>query len=144
MNNIEVKLNGIVQIIWNIFCTYDWIRHWNELMKKTVSRETVSALLYPSSIFTLMLPISRFFKNKNKKSNPFISSTQNSNILPAVKIKLLIGHFRLCSHVSFWNGLEVWPTKFLKTDGTKKIISKELKHILPSCKKHWKAYLILL
>ena len=44
----------------------------------------------------------------------------------------------------FWSGLEIWPTKFLKTDVTKKKISQELKHILPSCKKHWKAYLILL
>ena len=32
----------------------------------------------------------------------------------------------------------------LKIDVTKKLISQELKHILPSCKKHWKACLILL
>ena len=32
----------------------------------------------------------------------------------------------------------------LKTDVTKKLISQELKHISPICKKHWKAYLILL
>ena len=34
--------------------------------------------------------------------------------------------------------------KFLKTDIAKQIISQEVKRILPSCKKHWKAYLILL
>ena len=61
---------------------------WKDLVS-----ETVSALLYLSSIFTLMLPISWFFKNK--KSIPFISSTQNSNILSAVKIWLLIGRCRL-------------------------------------------------
>ena len=63
MNNIEAKLNDIVLIIWNIFCTYNWIRYCNELMKGP-GPGTVSALLYISSIFTLMLPISWFFKNK--------------------------------------------------------------------------------
>ena len=92
MDSIEVKLNSIVLIIWNIFCSYNWIRYWNELMKELVSG-TVSALLYLSFIFTFMLPISWFFKNE--KSIPFIPSMQNSNILSAVKIWLLIGCCRL-------------------------------------------------
>ena len=46
------------------------------------------------------------------------------------------------------NVSEIWPTETasdsLKTGVTKKLISQELKHISLSCKKHWKAYLILL
>ena len=45
------------------------------------------------------------------------------------------------------NVSEIWPTETAsdsrKTGVTKKI-SQELKDISPSCKKHWKAYLILL
>ena len=47
-----------------------------------------------------------------------------------------------------WNFLEIWPTEraldSLKADVTKKIISQELKQILSSCKKQWKAYLMLI
>ena len=40
------------------------------------------------------------------------------------------------------NVSEIWPTKFLKTDVTNKNISRT--DTSPSCRKHWKAYLILL
>ena len=46
------------------------------------------------------------------------------------------------------NLLEIWPTgralDSLKPDVTKNIISQELKQILPSCKKQWKADLIMI
>ena len=51
--------------------------------------------------------------------------------------------FACLDHIFFLsNILETWPSKFLKIDVTKKLISQELKHISHSCKKHWKAYLI--
>ena len=51
---------------------------------------------------------------------------------------------RLCHFKYFGNGPTERASDSLKTDVTKKLISQELKQILPSCKKHWKAYLILL
>ena len=46
------------------------------------------------------------------------------------------------------NLLEIWPTEraldSLKPDVTKNIISQELKQISPSCKKQWKADLIMI
>ena len=44
----------------------------------------------------------------------------------------------------FRNGTTERASDPLKTDVTKKLISQELKHISPSCKKYWKTYLILL
>ena len=56
---------------------------------------------------------------------------------------LILTHGFLNSNVS-----EIWPTETAsdshKTGVTKTIISQELKDISSSCKKHWKAYLILL
>ena len=51
-------------------------------------------------------------------------------------------------HVFHFEFLRNGPTETasdsLKIDVTKKLISPDLKHISPSCKKHWKAYLLLL
>ena len=50
-------------------------------------------------------------------------------------------------HVFHFEFLRNAPTETasdsLKIDVTKKLISPELKHISSSCKKHWKAYLLL-
>ena len=47
-------------------------------------------------------------------------------------------HIRIFGNMTDWKSLiPLWP------DLTKKSISKELKHISTNCKKHWKAYLIL-
>ena len=48
---------------------------------------------------------------------------------------LLAVSFQMYQKFDWLNSL-----RFLKTDVTKKLISQELRHISPSCKKYWKAY----
>ena len=71
-------------------------------------------------------------------------------VKPMRSLKILVTNPSSALRHSFFNSnvSEIWPTETasdsLKTGVTKKLISQELKDISLSCKKHWKAYLILL
>ena len=71
-------------------------------------------------------------------------------VKPMRSLKILATNPSSALRHSFFNSnvSEIWPTETasdsLKTYVTKKLICQELTDILPSCKKHWKAYLILL
>ena len=59
--------------------------------------------------------------------------------LHVLGLRILVGCFNL--KISEMRPIETAPDS-LKTDVTEKLISQELKHMSPSCKRHWKIYLI--
>ena len=71
-------------------------------------------------------------------------------VKPMRSLKILATNPSSALRHSFFNSnvSEIWPTETvsdsLKTGLTKKLISHKLTDILPSYKKHWKAYLILI
>ena len=71
-------------------------------------------------------------------------------VKPMRSLKILMTNPSSALRHSFFNSnvSQIWPTETasdsLKTGLTKKLISHKLTDILPSYKKHWKAYLILI
>ena len=65
----------------------------------------------------------------------YLAFKSNFNCKYQTMVSDLLGDHLTHDFFNF-NMSEIWPAKFLKTDVTKKIISRELKHISPSYKKH--------
>ena len=113
--------------------------------------------------------ISEYFRisNGNSMNEAYFSFTKTPIIVYMLSIKLLdrlklnliheecivtkvsincVFSLYLLSCLFHFKYIRNWPTEpgsdSLKTDITKKLISQELKHILRSCEKHWKASLL--
>ena len=139
---VNIDKNTVITISLVRLASWEWpkvgCRAAKKQLKKTCMVFFIQSCMvfYPAWCFPLTGLAGVLLKGQNLLS--LTKVIRQWSLLCACFILKPLFHFEY-----YRNGLTETASDSLRTDITKKLISQELKYILPSCKKHWKAYLIL-